>query len=62
MERNMFNADKSSMMPTGGELFPWFSVIVKFSSPGLAMFAIALMTVREKLKWTRKSEKNRFNF
>ena len=62
MERNMFNADKSSMMPLGGELCAWFSMTVEFSSPGLAMFAIALMTVREKLKWTRKSEKNRFNF
>ena len=47
MERNMFNDDKNSIMPTGDEVSPWFSLIVKFSSPDLEMFAIGLMTVRK---------------
>ena len=61
MERKMFNADKNSIMPDGGELSAWFSLIVKFASPGLGMFTIGLVTVRKLnlvVKSTVKSEKS----
>jgi len=47
IERTMFTVENNSIMPTGGELSAWFSLIVKFSSPGLGMFAIGLVTVRK---------------
>lgn len=61
IERPMFTAENNSIMPTGGELSAWFNLIVKFSSPGLGMFAIGLVTLRKQklvVKSTLKSEKN----
>ena len=48
-------------MPAGGELSAWFSLIVKFSSAGLEMFATGLVTVEKSnivVKSTPKSKKN----
>ena len=61
MERKMFKAQNNSAMPAGGELSTWFSLIVKFSSAGLEMFAIGLVPVGKLnivVKSTPKSKKN----
>jgi len=47
MERKMFRVENNLIIPTGGELSAWFSLLVKFAPPGLRMFAIGLVTVRE---------------
>jgi len=47
MDRKMFKAENTSTMPVGGEGSVWFSLLVKFSSPRLGMFAIGTVTVRK---------------
>jgi len=47
MERKMFKDESNLIIPAGGELSAWFSLLVKFASPGLRMFAIGPVTVRE---------------